>query len=60
MSQSKISAATIVAMLDAKSIVDRLRELDREQAALRILLRAARARERSDKKGPASRQGNAQ
>jgi hypothetical protein len=33
--------------LDSRTIIDRLAALEREQRALRVLLRAARARERT-------------
>jgi len=38
--------ATLIQHLDSAAILARLAELDREARALRVLLRAARARER--------------
>jgi hypothetical protein len=38
--------AVLVETLDSETIVARLADLDRQAAALRVLLRAARARER--------------
>jgi hypothetical protein len=54
MNANKIDAETLLASLDAAQLEQKLRDLDREQAAVRVLLRATRARERHQK--PARRQ----
>jgi hypothetical protein len=44
-------ATTFVESLDERQLAERLRTLDREQAAIRVLLRAARARHRQPVRG---------
>ena len=44
------NAAALLEQLDARQIAERLQHLEAEKQALRVLLRAARARERS--RGP--------
>jgi hypothetical protein len=47
-------ASSLIETLDADAIAAELAELDRQQRALRVLLRAARARQRVTHKGRVS------
>lgn len=56
---STADATTIVESLDADAIRQRLEQLGREQDALRVLLRAARARQRGQRRDSLPREGDA-
>lgn len=55
-----VNPSDLIDSLDPKPLRARLEELDRQRSALRVLLRAALARQRKARSGNPSRQGKKQ